>query len=628
MTDDLKIFTNLASLQEKSMLHLAIANDRVAVTQLLLSLGADLQQITMKGRSLLHIAVINDAAKCLMFLLTSFREKEKYKGREDGWIPTTKFIMHCDSNGENLLHLACRLRRNRCLKADHTVKQCGWLTLEEMLQQCNHNKQTPIHVACLSKSVVTVNFLLTSHLNKFLTKICKLKESHFIANTLRDVSVRTLLWRIERGTILHELTAMKCNSAYSFDKHLSSSLNLLKLDVYDECRRVFHTLSIFNNKKWAILKQSKKFKLVDPIFHTALHHAALWGRLLQIKILLKCGASLKEQDEYGATPMHHAAIRGHAETLKLLYKANKFKDEIVTNSGHNAFMWAAMHGFDSSIRTMLDTNPAISREDYDRNGCTALHLAANYDHVGVVSTLLAFNWNLEKQNKFGQTPLLLAAKNGCSATVRRLLRAGANYAVEDKSKNNVLHLVADSDSKQETLLELLNFTNNSTVINSRNNMGKTPLHIAAECNSVQCIRCLFEYGADPLVKDYRGWDPFMVAIQRGCWSTIIVMIKSNLLDFRIFHPVHFICVLHNLKSELVIVIIFFRNPSSSTCYSTVNRFTTLSLALEMKNFILASFLEANSENEIKDVAARKSNFLLDHILLNKSIKKTAERFIQ
>ncbi|CAG9533026.1 unnamed protein product [Cercopithifilaria johnstoni] len=323
-------------------------------------------------------------------------------------------------------------------------------------------------------------------------------------------------------------------------------------------------------KQWL----NKQLKSIDSDFHTALHHAAVGGKLRQIVLLLECGASVTRQDSYGATPMHYAAIRGFCATLRLLYEANKFTDEVRTNNGHSALMWAAMNGMDMSIRTMIDANSVINQEDCDTLGCTALHLAAAGDHVEVINTLLFFKWNVEKRNKLGETPLVVAAKNGSAKAVRRFLHAGVDYSSQDRFNNTALHMAADSDSKKETLRQLLHYLKDSSLLNMRNDMGQTPLHRATEHSAVQCVRYLLRCGADPLIRDNRGWDPLMVAIQQGCWSTIILMLK---------------------------------NSSNINCYSAADNQTTLSLALENKNYILASFLETNGAllaSEIQDMAAR------------------------
>ncbi|KAL3982260.1 Ankyrin repeats (3 copies) family protein [Acanthocheilonema viteae] len=589
----LKVSVNATNSQGITLLHWATANDHVAVARLLLSLGADLRLTTIKGRSILHTATCNGAANCLKLFLKIFFEQEK--------TIILSFIM----------------------------KYFGWIMMEEMLQQCNQSNQTPIHVACLWNNVEAANLLLTDNLNKIVNKIYNSTKRVNVAIALREASRRTLSWQIGRGTVLHEMATMKCSFA-CFTKNSPSLLEYdNKLEAADlkmyllsgciaietfekrclECDKaqlevvrvilkcrpelillrdvlgqtalmcsvisdavsVTKALLLYRGGKEQWL--NKQLKSIDSDFHTALHHAAAGGKLRQAVLLLKYGATVRGQDSYGATPMHYAAIRGFCATLKLLYRANKYTDEVRTNNGHSALMWAAMSGMDTSIRTMIDANSVGNREDCDTQGCTALHLAAAGDHIEVINTLLCFKWNAEKRNKLGETPLIVAAKSGSTKAVRRFLHAGVDYSSKDKFNNTALHVAADSDGKWETLRQLLRYLKDSSLLNTQNNLGQTPLHCAIEHNAVQCVRYLLRHGADPLIRDNRGWDPLMIAIQQGCWSTIILMLK---------------------------------NSSNINCYSAADNQTTLSLALKNKNYILASFLETNGAllaNEIQHMAA-------------------------
>lgn len=56
-------------------------------------------------------------------------------------------------------------------------------------------------------------------------------------------------------------------------------------------------------------------------------------------------------------------------------------------------MLEAMNGVDFSTRTTIDVNPEAGQEEYDNQGCTALHLAVSGDHVKVINTLLLLKWN-------------------------------------------------------------------------------------------------------------------------------------------------------------------------------------------------------------------------------------------
>uniref|UniRef100_A0A158Q7Z7 ANK_REP_REGION domain-containing protein n=1 Tax=Elaeophora elaphi TaxID=1147741 RepID=A0A158Q7Z7_9BILA len=630
----LKVSVNAANSHGITLLHWATANDHIAVARLLLSLGADFRLTTIKDRSVLHTAACNGAANCLkLFLKISFEQEKTNSMKRNGCGTWYKFILQRDFNGNNLLHLACRLRKKRCLKIilSFIIKHLGWIMVEEMLQQRNQGKQAPIHVACLWNNVAAANLLLTDNLNKIVKTIYNSTKKTNVAAALRNASKRALFWQIGRGTVLHEMATVKCSFA-CFTKNSPSLLecdNKLKaadlkmyllggyvatetfekrcpkcdkaqLEVVRVILRCCPELSLLRDvlgqtalmcsvisdavsltkallvyrggkEQWL----NKQLKSIDPNFHTALHHAAAKGKLRQTKLLLECGASARGQDSYGATPMHYAAICGFYATLRLLYKANKYTDEVHTSNGHNAFMWAAMNGMDMSIRTMIDANSTLSQDDCDAQGCTALHLAAAGDHIEVVNTLLLFKWNAEKRNKLGETPLLVAAKSGSAKAVRRFLHAGVDYTSQDMFNNTALHVAADSDDKKETLRQLLHYLKDSSLLNARNDMGQTALHCATEHNAVQCVRYLLRCGADPLIKDNRGWDALMVATQQGCWSTIVLILKSS---------------------------------SNINCYSATDNHTSLSLAVENKNYILASFLEMNGAllvSEIQHVAARK-----------------------
>jgi len=86
----------------------------------------------------------------------------------------------------------------------------------------------------------------------------------------------------------------------------------------------------------------------------------------------------------------------------------------------------------------------------DGDGCTALMLAAQYGHCGVVETLLRHSEAVPGQcqvlvnvpNKLGQTALHEAAKRGHVAIAAALVFAGAAVDAADRWNNRPLHYAA------------------------------------------------------------------------------------------------------------------------------------------------------------------------------------------
>lgn len=92
----------------------------------------------------------------------------------------------------------------------------------------------------------------------------------------------------------------------------------------------------------------------------------------------------------------------------------------------------------------------------------------------MVMTLLDRGADIEARNKFGDTPLHLAALNSNSTAVVYLLHKGANINIRNKANLTPLHVAATKDSP-EVVKELLNA---GADINKWDEKGVTPLDLA------------------------------------------------------------------------------------------------------------------------------------------------------
>ncbi|XP_077221170.1 AAA-type ATPase family protein / ankyrin repeat family protein isoform X2 [Tasmannia lanceolata] len=111
---------------------------------------------------------------------------------------------------------------------------------------------------------------------------------------------------------------------------------------------------------------------------------------------------------------------------------------------------------------------------------TPLHVAAGYNNAMIVKFLL--DWRgpekieLEAKNMYGETPLHMAAKNGCNEAAQLLLDRGA--FVEAKANNGMtpLHLAVWYSLRAEDYLTVKTLLESDADCNVKDNEGMTPLN--------------------------------------------------------------------------------------------------------------------------------------------------------
>uniref|UniRef100_A0A2P2ISG7 Uncharacterized protein MANES_03G021400 n=1 Tax=Rhizophora mucronata TaxID=61149 RepID=A0A2P2ISG7_RHIMU len=136
------------------------------------------------------------------------------------------------------------------------------------------------------------------------------------------------------------------------------------------------------------------------------------------------------------------------------------------------------------FQKLLSGNPSLLNERNPVMAQTPLHVSAGNNRVEIIKVLL--NWQgvekveLEAKNMYGETPLHMAAKNGCNEATQLLLAHGA--FIEAKANN-----------------------------------GMTPLHLAVwysnNAEGTSTIRTLLEYNADCSAKDNDNMTPLNHLLQ-------------------------------------------------------------------------------------------------------------------
>ena len=107
--------------------------------------------------------------------------------------------------------------------------------------------------------------------------------------------------------------------------------------------------------------------------------------------------------------------------------------------------------------------------------------------------------------------LFEAVIDGDTARVRELLGRGANPNAKDRYGNTPLHVAAAWGYADVVKMLLDHYA----YVNARDNSGATPLHRAAAYGRADIARLLLEHGANPSIRDKDGRTPLDIARGRG-----------------------------------------------------------------------------------------------------------------
>jgi uncharacterized protein len=231
---------------------------------------------------------------------------------------------------------------------------------------------------------------------------------------------------------------------------------------------------------------------------TPLHWAVYKVDTDLARALLARGAKPDVMNKYGSSPLAEAVKVGNARLVEMLLDAGS-NAEVPNQEGQTALMLAARAGSLDVAKLLVRRGANVNAKEKWR-GQTALMWAVDArsaeltrflidNKADVNARALATDWPSqltgEPRNQYrptgGLTPLLYAARSGCTECVQALLDAGANP-------------------------------------NLPNPDGVTPLMVAIDNFAYDTAKLLFERGANPHLWDWWGRNALYTAIDMNTYS--------------------------------------------------------------------------------------------------------------
>lgn len=148
-----------------------------------------------------------------------------------------------------------------------------------------------------------------------------------------------------------------------------------------------------------------------------------------------------------------------------------------------------------------------------------LHQACRVDDLEIARFLLEVGADVNSQNCYKTTPLMLAVKQGSPDLVALLLTYKPDFALTSFMHTAAIHwaIWPGHDRNLELMLAA------GADPNPKMGDGATPLHCAAQCGFDVMVEILLRYGADPTKRNLDWKTPRGIAEAEG-WSEVSEML--------------------------------------------------------------------------------------------------------
>jgi ankyrin repeat protein len=236
-----------------------------------------------------------------------------------------------------------------------------------------------------------------------------------------------------------------------------------------------------------------------------------------LQTLLGGGADVSIRNIDGKTPLYLAIQENRADAVGplLAYGSDLFAAD---NRGITPFDWALQEN--SPLLTTLITPESVQQSDSAGN--TMLHAAVkNRADLKIAGYILDQKALVNARNKEGETALHLAARLNEAETGELLLARGADIFAPNSRGESPLYLALVSPGG------IRRWMINPLTLEARDGMGNTALHYAAQWKMDAYIPFIIQQGARPDAANATGETPLFMAVKYDGASTVTILRNSG-----------------------------------------------------------------------------------------------------
>ena len=330
------------------------------------------------------------------------------------------------------------------------------------------------------------------------------------ANLLIDTGEGLFYTDSENATVLH--WAAKMGQASICQRLLDKRVPLDAKDLDDQTALDWAIKGDDERTINILLKGGKNYTRQETANLQSLHFSARTGDIGMIKEFHKQGSSLEARDDKGQTVLFHAVKGKQHAVIEWLTGKGQANVQAVDKQGLTALHVAAQVSDVKSAEILLEHNANVNA--LSSHNLTPLHCIPHSEGARVLILLHEKGADINAFDKDKNRIVHKAASRGDSASLLFKVASdlGADLKVPGAQGNTPAHHAADSGSK--IILGLLN-QKEVDIQTVRNAAGYTPLMLAARAGKLEAMRFLLERGASYNVADSEGRSLIELSIHWG-----------------------------------------------------------------------------------------------------------------
>ena len=225
---------------------------------------------------------------------------------------------------------------------------------------------------------------------------------------------------------------------------------------------------------------------------TALHYATDEGHGEIAELLIAKGADVNAMADIGATPLHPAALSGHKEIAELLIAKGADVNAMGEFDGRTSLHYAAEEGHKKTAELLIAKGADVNAITFGQQ--TPMHAAAYNGHRNIIELLIEHGADVNPQIKLAgsfnnMTPLDFDLAYNQGQNSELLIEHGG---ITGSKPDISIHEAAENGYHEPLKYHLIAGTD----INSKDENGMTPLHLAVQHGQKEITELLIAKGAD------------------------------------------------------------------------------------------------------------------------------------